>query len=389
MTHRQRALSQSLFLLLFASIIISCRLAPSTQISQRLQPQLDSLREATDLAGIAVAIIPQDGELINLFSGYADRERQTPFKASDRLLMGSVGKTYVSALVLQEIEKGTLKLDDQIAAWFSTKPWYDSLANAPEITIEMLLNHTSGLPRWVFKPAVWQSMQADPNKVWSHEDRLEGILGDPALHPAGKGWAYSDTNYLLLGMILEAINGKTFYELLAERLLLPNGLTDTRPSDQRALFGLVAGYTAEGNPFQVPAKVSEDGVYAINPQFEWTGGGLMCTPADLARWARLLYSGEILPKAQMQQMLSTAPYPTRLPGEAKYGLGIMVREDDLGANYGHEGFMPGFQTVVLHYPEQQFTIALMVNEDQLSGKHTDPLYVWASLLARQIGRQVE
>lgn len=369
-------------LCLFMSALVSCRLAPSVQLSQALQPKMDSLRAATDIAGIAVAIIKEQSDPVQLFSGYADREGQRPFKASDRLLMGSVGKTYVSALVLQEIEKGRLKLDAPISQWFGEKVWFDSLANAPEITIEMLLNHTSGLPRWVFKPAVWQAMKADPDKRWSHEDRLAGILGDEALHPAGKGWAYSDTNYLLLGMILEAINDQRYYELLAERLLLPHGLTDTRPSDQRDLFGLVAGYTAAENPFQVPAKVSEQGIYAINPQFEWTGGGLMCTAADLARWASLLYSGQVLAEPQMKQMLTTAPYPTRLPGEAKYGLGVMVREDDLGLNYGHEGFMPGFQTVVLHYPDQKLTIALMVNEDQLSGKHTDPLYVWASLLAK-------
>ncbi|MEL7532124.1 MAG: serine hydrolase domain-containing protein [Bacteroidota bacterium] len=371
-----------LFLCLLASSLIACRMSPSAQLKQSVQVSLDSMRAATDIAGISVAIIQADAEPICLFSGYADREDQTPFKASDRLLMGSVGKTYVSALVLQEIEKATLRLDDKIAQWFEEEVWFDSLANASEISIEMLLNHTSGLPRWVFKPAVWESMAANPDKVWSHEDRLKGILGDPALHPAGKGWAYSDTNYLLLGMILEKINAQDFYELLAERLFTPYGLTHTQPSDRRELPGLVAAYTGADNPFKVPAKVSEDGRYAINPQFEWTGGGLMCSPTDLALWARLLYGGEVLADAQMQQMLSTAPYPTRLPGDAQYGLGVMVREDEVGTNYGHEGFMPGFQTVVLYYPEPKLTIALMVNEDQLSGKHTDPLYLWTSHLAK-------
>ncbi|MEM6344226.1 MAG: serine hydrolase domain-containing protein [Bacteroidota bacterium] len=367
---------------LIISSLFACQLSSSAQLKERLQPTLDSLRVATDIAGISVAIIKGDTEPVTLFSGYADREAQQPFKPSDLLLMGSVGKTYVSALVLQEVEKGTLSLEDKISKWFEDKKWFDSLANAPEITVEMLLNHTSGLPRWVFKPAVWEAMQADPDKVWSHEDRLAGILGDAALHPAGKGWAYSDTNYLLLGMILEKINVQDFYVLLAERLLKPNGLDETHPSNQRALTGLAAAYTAADNPFKFPAKVYENGLYAINPQFEWTGGGLMCTPTDLARWARLLYSGKILSEPQMEQLLSTAPYPTGLPGEAKYGLGVMVREDALGVNYGHEGFMPGFQTVVLYYPAQKLSIALMVNEDQFSGKHTDPLYYWTSLLAQ-------
>ena len=367
---------------LISNSLLACRLSPSAQLKQRLQPTLDSLREATDLAGISVAIIEENAEPTTLFSGYADREAPRAFQASDRLLMGSVGKTYVSALVLQEVEKGTLKLEDKISKWFEDENWFDSLANASEISVEMLLNHTSGLPRWVFKPAVWEAMEANPDKIWSHEDRLAGILGDAALHPAGKGWAYSDTNYLLLGMILEKINAQDFYVLLAERLLKPHGLIETLPSDQRELVGLVAGYTGEDNPFKVPAKVFENGLYAINPQFEWTGGGLMCTPSDLARWASLLYSGKVLEEAQMEQLLSTAPYAIRLPGEAKYGLGVMVREDALGLNYGHEGFMPGFQTVVLYYPEQNLSIALMVNEDQFSGKHTDPLYLWTSLLAQ-------
>ncbi|MEL6650315.1 MAG: serine hydrolase domain-containing protein [Bacteroidota bacterium] len=382
MWYKYHCLWISALLLLGINVLPACQFPQSeARFAERLQGTMDSLRKVTDIAGIGVALINAEGKLSEYFAGYADREKKQAFQSGDRFLMGSVGKTYVSALILQEVEAAKLSLDDRVSQWFGGQVWYDSLANSNEITVRMLLNHTSGLPRWVFKPAVWQAMQANPDKVWTQAERFAGIASDPALHPPGKGWAYSDTNYLLLGMILEQLNGQSFYGLLAERIFKVHGLEDTAPSDKRDLDRLVAGYTGAKSPFMVPPKVSEDSYYAINPQFEWTGGGLVCTPADLARWARILYSGQALREAQMQALLQTAPYPTRLPGDARYGLGVMVRTDSLGLNYGHEGFMPGFQTVVIHYPEQEFTIALMVNEDQMSGKHDNPLYEWAGLLA--------
>lgn len=374
-------LSYCLLFTAYCLLTLACRPSQSVLLQKELQTQLDSLQQASDITGISVALIGPDEKTMAISSGLADREDKEALNPKHRLLMGSVGKMYVATLVLQEVEAGKLSLDDSVKQFFMETDWYAPLANADKITVRQLLNHTSGLERWVFKPQVWQSMLADPGKVWSLADRMAMIKGDSAINAPGEGWGYSDTNYLLLGAILEQLNNKSFYELVEARLLQPHRFQDTRPSDQRELDGLADGYTGERNPFGFPVQVADEGLYAVNPQFEWTGGGFMTTPSELARFARLLYEGDLLSPEMQTQMRTAAPFETPLPGKARYGFACMMRDTPLGQSLGHEGFMPGFQTVVDHYPEKGITIALMVNEDQFGGHHTAPLHEWALLLA--------
>jgi D-alanyl-D-alanine carboxypeptidase len=372
----------------YCLLTLACRPSQSVLLQNELQTQLDSLQQASDITGISVAVIGPDEKNLAVTSGLADKEDGEALKPSHRLLMGSVGKMYVAALVLQEVAAGKLSLDDSVKQFLAGTDWYAPLANADKITLRQLLNHTSGLERWVFKPQVWQSMLADPDKVWSMADRMAMIRGDSAIHAPGEGWAYSDTNYLLLGVILEQLNGQSFYELVEARLLQPHGLQDTQPSDQRELAGLADGYTGERNPFGFPVQAADEGIYAVNPQFEWTGGGFMTTPSELARFARLLYEGDLISPEMQEQMRTAAPFATPLPGNARYGLACMMRDTPLGQSLGHEGFMPGFQTVVDHFPEKGITIALMVNEDQFGGHHSSPLHEWGLLLAKAAAQRI-
>jgi D-alanyl-D-alanine carboxypeptidase len=103
----------------------------------------------------------------------------------------------------------------------------------------------------------------------------------------------------------------------------------------------------------------KDGKFAVNPQFEWTGGGLAVTATDLARWAKVLYEGKVLDGALMKELL--AGVPARLGPETKYGLGVIIRPTALGTTYGHSGFMPGYQTDMMYFPELKTAIAVQVN----------------------------
>lgn len=366
-------------------LIASCR--PSqVQLTQiYLQQSLDSLQQASGITGISVAAILPDESLVAVSTGMADREKGEKLTPDHRLLLGSVGKLFVANLILREVERGTLKLDDPILPYFLKHESASQLPNIEQITVRQLLNHTSGLPRWVFKPQVWKTLLAEPEKVWALHDRLALIEGDTAVHAPGKGWSYSDTNYLLLGEMLEQMHPQfSFYEQVQNEILSLHALRDLHPSDQRELEGLAAGYTGERNPLGFPVKVAEEGMYIVNPQFERTGGGWMTTPSDLARYARLLYEGDLLSVEMKQAMQTTVPFATRLPGEATYGLACMVRETPLGKSLGHGGFMPGFQTELNHYPETGITLVLMVNEDQFGGNHPGPLIVWNDLIAQKV-----
>ena len=124
--------------------------------------------------------------------------------------------------------------------------------------------------------------------------------------------------------------------------------------------GLVQGYAGPNNPFGgTDAVIGADGRFVINPQFEWTGGGVASTTADLARWAKLLYEGRAFDASLLPEMLKGVP--ARLGPQAQYGLGAIIRPTPLGASYGHSGFFPGYITEMMYFPDSGVAVALQVN----------------------------
>ena len=276
------------------------------------------------------------------------------------LMQGSVGKTYVAAIALQLIKEGKFSLDDKVSKWLADYSWYGRIPNAADITVRMIMNHTSGVMRYEFKEAFTKDLSNQPNKIWTPAELVNYVLDEKASFPAGQGWEYSDTNYILLGLILEKITGKKYYDLLRERILSPYKFKHTRPSNKRKLDGLIQGYAGANNEFGSKDKViEENGEFIINPQFEWTGGGVYSTTSDLARWGNLLYSGELLDEASMKLMLDGVP--AKLGRDTKYGLGVIIRPTALGIAYGHSGFFPGYMTEVLYFPEKDLCVAIQSN----------------------------
>ena len=306
-------------------------------------------------AGFALA----DGSSFGIAVGVADRASRARMNPADRLLLGSVGKTYVSAVALQLVKEGKIGLDDPIAKHLGAAPWFSRLPNAARITVRQLMNHTSGLVRYELNPKFTADLTAHPDKVWTPEDRLAYLFDAAAPFAPGEGWDYSDTNYIVLGMIVERAGGAPYYQQLRQRILQPFGLDGTIPVEGRVVPGLVQGYAGPNNPFGGTDAMLENGRFAINPQFEWTGGGLATTAEDLARWAKLLYEGRVVDASLMDDLLDGVT--ARLGPETKYGLGVIVRPTAHGITYGHSGFMPGYQTDVMYFPELKTAIAVQVN----------------------------
>jgi D-alanyl-D-alanine carboxypeptidase len=278
---------------------------------------------------------------------------------NDRLLQGSVGKTYVAAVALQLVQEGRIALDAKVSRYLGAEPWYGRLANGSEVTVRQLMNHTSGVVRYEFKPEFTRDLTANPAKVWQPHELIAYLLDTPAPFPAGQGWEYSDSNYILLGMIIERVTGNTYYAEMQRRLLRPLGLRNTVPSDSRSIPGLVQGYAGPNNPFGGTDAMITDGQFAINPQFEWTGGGIASTSEDLARWAKALYDGQAFGQPLMTEALNGVP--ARLGRDVRYGLGVMLRPTALGLTYGHSGFFPGYLTEVMYFPDSKVAIAVQVN----------------------------
>jgi D-alanyl-D-alanine carboxypeptidase len=333
--------------------------AREAAVETQLQAKFAALHKAASFPGGTAAFVLADGSSFGIAVGVSDRTAGTPMKPSDRLLLGSVGKTYAAAVALQLIHEKKFSLDDTVDKFFATEPWFPRLANAASITVRHLMTHTSGLVRYEFNPKFTEDLTANADKVWSGPERLAYLFDATPPFPPGAGWEYSDTNYIVLGMIIEQVSGNSFYEEARKRLLVPFALKDTVPADSRSVPGLVQGYAGEKNPFGGTDEMIKNGRFAINPQFEWTGGGWAVTALDLARWGKVLYEGKAFDTSLMSAFLDGVP--AKLGPDSKYGLGVIIRPSAAGLTYGHSGFMPGYQTELLYFPEMKVSIAVQVN----------------------------
>src|SRR6187402_2102286 len=205
-------------------VLIICLLSSSAVYSQTplktaLQAKLDEWHKAGSFPGATFGVVLANGDSFGLAVGLSDRETKTPMKSTDRMLAGSVGKTFAAATALQLIKEGKINLDDKIEKYLGREQWFSRLPNAKDITVRQLMNHTSGLVRYEFKEQFTKDLTANPDKVWKPAELVAYLLGEKPPFAAGKGWDYSDTNYIVLGVIIEKVTGRKFYDEATRRLL--------------------------------------------------------------------------------------------------------------------------------------------------------------------------
>src|SRR5687767_15746946 len=359
-------------------------------LEQRLQTRLDSLHRAGRFAGAQLAVAMPNGSVLAVATGFADTAKKEAMTTRHLLLQGSVGKTYASAVAMQLLHEGRIALEDPISKYLGSEPWFSRLPNAQSITVRQLMNHTSGLVRYEFNERFTADLTASPDRVWKPHELVSYILDTAAPFAAGQGWDYSDTNYIVLGMIMEKVTGRAFYNLARERVLRPAALAATVPSDARVIAGLANGYAGANNPFGGSDAMLVNGRMVINPQFEWTGGGMASTASDLARWGKRLYEGGAFDASMLPKLLDGVP--ARLGQNTKYGLGVIIRETALGTLYGHSGFFPGYQAEMLYMPAQKAAVAFQVNSSVPGalGRGVSPgrfTLEIAGIVAEELGRR--
>ncbi len=329
--------------------------------------ELEALAGEYALPGATAAYVLADGTIEAVATGYADLESGTPMTASSRMLAASIGKTFVAATVLALDAEDVLGLDDPLSRWLGSRPWYQRLPNHAGITLRHLLTHTAGIPDHVqsesFARAFAASLDSETNP-FSPEDLVGFMLDETPLFAAGEGWAYSDTGYILLGMVIEEATGNRYYDEVERRFLGPLGLKQTSPSDRRTLPGLAAGYTDADNPFGLPAKtMREPGTLAWHPGIEWTGGGLASNAGDLAAWAWALFEGRAMDHEYLADLLRSVPTNLHEPGH-RYGAGVAIdASGKRGPVYGHAGWVPGYVSFVRYLPGDRVAIAFQTNTD--------------------------
>lgn len=343
----------SLLILTAAGTIRSQRTPPSDAeflvLCKRFQADLDSSLNGKKIPGASAAVVLSDGRSCTAASGQTDFTAGRKLTSNDSILAGSIGKTFVAAFAMQLVEEGKLELDTKIAKWLAERPWFAKLPNATDITVRMLMNHSTGIPNHVDEKNFLSAAMEDVDRDVPFDYLLTFILGKKPLFPAGQGYSYSDTNYILLGMIEEKLVGRAMYDEVSTRFLKPLKLEHTTPSNKN-LDPAVHGFYA-GKP------VVKRGKLMINPQWEWAGGGFWSTPLDLARWASALYGADVLKKTTLEEMLRS-----RAPGDGKnYGLGVEIVDTKWGASYGHDGEWPGYLSLMRFYPAHRVAVALQYN----------------------------
>lgn len=336
-------------------------------ITENFQSTLDTFQQNHGFPGATAAFVLQNGTSGAAATGFADVEAGTPMTPQSRMLSASIGKSFAGAAAVALAREGVLDLDDPVSRWLGDRAWFRRLPNHEAITLRHLLNHSSGLPDHVHL----KDFAAEVSRRWKEKDNpfppealIGFVLDMPPLFEAGTGWAYTDTGYILVGLVIEAATGKACFDEITSRFLIPLGLTLTTPADRRWLPGLAAGYMAADNMFGFPAKTTRaDGAMHWNPAFEWAGGGLVSNSLDLARWGTALFGGKAMAGAYLDELLNAVPV-SRDTADIRYGAGVAIyRQGPLGPVYGHGGWIPGYTSSLRHYPDHGVTIAFQINTD--------------------------
>ena len=351
--------------LLFTIIICSCLIQLETYAANNSRNQniLDELVIQNHIPGLNFSIIYDNGDQYDYSSGFADTTNKVKLTPEHVLFSGSVGKTYAVAVLMQLVDEGKVDLTKPIMDYFPNSEWMLNLPNIEDITIEMLLTHTSGLPRYINDPDVWKTVLENPDKVWSYKDRLSYAFNMEPIHKPGKGWGYPDTNYLLIGMLIEKITRTDYYDEVKNRILTPAKLTNTYPSLKRDIPNLPVGYCTLGEPFNLPGETVVEGIYIFNPQMEWTGGGFASTTPDLARWAKMYFEGQFFSEKMLQKIIAPTKLGSDIEEGLSYGMGSFIYKTEIGLAYGHTGLFPGFNTIFAYFPEQKIAVAMQINCD--------------------------
>ena len=279
--------------------------------------------------------------------GLANLRQGVPMRPGDRFRIASLTKTYVATVLLQMAAEGRLGLDDPVARYLP-----GLLHNGGRITVRQLLNHTSGLADSSELPAVQAALTSGAVPV---RKQVRLASAQPRSFPPGAGWKYSNTGYLVAGLLIERLTGQDLGQVLAARLFGPLHLTATTFEPQPGIpAGIAHGYW--------PGWAGTDAVNSTESVGggAWAAGAIVSSARDVARFYAALLSGRVLPVRLLAQMRSTiTPIPPGY-GDA-YGLGLARFDLACGPAWGHEGNLLGYTAVAEAAPDGHRGAVVLVN----------------------------
>jgi D-alanyl-D-alanine carboxypeptidase len=299
--------------------------------------------------GAIVGVRAPDGTWTAAY-GEADPDAGTPMEVGMHTRIGSVTKTFTGTLIMQLAEAGQLSLDDTIGEYV------DGVPNGDTITLLQLANMTSGVASYTQSTAFTDTYFAKPETVFTPDELLAvGISESPIFEP-GEKFNYSNTNTVLLGMVIEEVTGKPVADVFDEQILQPLGLANTSwPGDSTEIPAPYAqGFTLQGD-FATPDSPSNATNW--NPAWGWTAGEMISNMDDLLTYGRALGTGQgLLDEASQIERLS-------FPDGNGYGIAMGC----IDGWVGHTGELPGYNTSVFYDTTTDTTVIVQVNSDISSG----------------------
>jgi D-alanyl-D-alanine carboxypeptidase len=345
-----------------AALLLALLLAPSmvTPLVARsrtvvrpsgLEKEVDVIAAAAlqrPLPGFTVAASRDGRGLIDKGYGFSNVETSTPAWSGSVYQIGSITKQFTAAAILRLQERGALSIEDEITKWVPDFP-----VRGRKITLRHLLNHTSGVPNYTnYLTDAYKPMT--PGEIYA----LAGSR--PVEFEPGDRWAYNNTGYHVLGVVIEKASGKSYGSFLREEFFTPIGMTSTSYCGESPNSEVPAGY------IDVPGAKRFTAVAPANMSLVYAAGGICSTSGDLLRWNDALHEGRVLKPASYEAMTSPAILNS---GQAVgYGFGLGLGSDAIGGrSFEHGGSVLGFQSYLVYYPDYRVSVVSLVNITPLSG----------------------
>ncbi len=316
----------------------------SAENLDELDRTIAQVRKDENLPGVLVGVsVPGEGEYVSA-QGSANLHTGTRPQPSDQFRVGSVTKTFVATAILQLVEEGKMRKSDTLSKWYPDFP------NADEITLDDLLRMRSGIPHYWTEETLRQYYD-NPQENVTNEDIIEATAAKAdQFEPPDQKTEYSDTNYNILGAILEKASGNDIATQLDKSIISPLGLENTYYPTDDGLPGGLHGYGLDPKSGEFQDKT------ILNPAPSDGAGAMVSDMSDLAVWSRALYKGDLLTPNTQQARLEIQR-GEGVSESSGYGEGI----SKLGQLWGHGGTIAGFSTDMWYLPEEDATIVISVN----------------------------
>ena len=292
--------------------------------------------------GVLAAKADKDGNTVGATAGKGNLATGEAPPLDGEVRIGSNTKTFVAVVIMKMVEEGKVKLDEPVETYLPGLIKGQGV-DGKKITVRQLLQHTSGLPEYIDESAV--DYFGTRNDYVSPRDLLDTALARPAQFAPGAKFAYTNTNYIVLGLLAERVGKRPIAEQIETKIVKPLGLKHTYmpgPGEKTLRGKHPRGYHTRDNK---PGKLED--ITDLNPSMAWTAGAMVSTPSELNKFAQSIHDGTLLRQSSIAEMKKGVSVP-EIGGE--YGLGIYSQKLSCGVAWGHNGGIPGYATSVLVGP---------------------------------------